>query len=166
MSARDVLTDIREKEAALAERVAQQERELALLRGRLGLSYLAWQRGEGSRDVVEGVEARLTQQQGVRIFDRTLQIYRLEYYKKFSIPFACLSFIVLAFPVGLYTRRSGRSVGFGIGLLISVLYWSLLIGGQTFGTQRPEVSPFLSMWLPNVVVVLLGAVLFAVRWRR
>ena len=166
MSARDVLADIREKEAALAERVAQQERELAALRGRLGLTYLAWQRGEASREAVEGVEGRLTQQQNVRIFDRTLQIYRLEYYKKYSIPFACLSFIILAFPVGLYTRRSGRSVGFGIGLLISVLYWSLLIGGQTFGTQRPEVSPFLSMWLPNVVVIVLGVFLFVVRWRR
>ena len=102
----------------------------------------------------------------MRIFDRTLQIYRLEYYKKFSIPFACLSFIILAFPVGLYTRRSGRSVGFGIGLLISVLYWSLLIGGQTFGTQRPEVSPFISMWLPNAAVVVIGTGLFVHRWRQ
>lgn len=166
MSARDVLTDIRSKERALAQRVAMQEQELTLLRGRLGLDYLAWQRGETDRGRVESISSRLDQQQSVRIFDRTLQIYRLEYYKKFSIPAACLSFIVLAFPVGLYTRRSGRSVGFGIGLLISVLYWSLLIAGQTFGTQRPEISPFLSMWLPNVVVVLLGGTLFMLRWRR
>ncbi|MFP4300825.1 MAG: LptF/LptG family permease [Spirochaetaceae bacterium] len=166
MSARDVLSDIREKERALNLRIEQQEQEVALLRNRLGLAYLAWQRGEGSGEEVRSIESRLSQQESVRIFDRTLQIYRLEYYKKFSIPFACLSFVFLAFPVGLYTRRSGRSVGFGIGLLISLLYWSLLIGGQTFGTQRPEVSPFLSMWLPNVVVVVIGAALFLHRWRR
>ncbi|MFP4330625.1 MAG: LptF/LptG family permease [Spirochaetaceae bacterium] len=166
MSARDVLFDIREKERALAERLAMQERELAALRSRLGLAYLSWQRGEADRGSLDSLVSRLDQQESVRVFDRTLQIYRLEYYKKFSIPAACLSFIFLAFPVGLYTRRSGRSVGFGIGLLISVLYWSLLIAGQTFGTQRPEVSPFLSMWLPNVVVILLGGALFVLRWRR
>ena len=166
MSAEDVLEEIRQKESDLAERIAEQEQTVTALNQRLGLAYLEWQRGGGSREEVEALQGRLEQQRNVTVFDRSLQIYRLEYYKKYSIPFACLSFIVLAFPVGLFTRRSGRSVGFGIGLLISVLYWSLLIGGQTFGTQRPEVSPFLSMWLPNFVVILIGGALIVRRMRR
>jgi lipopolysaccharide export system permease protein len=94
--------------------------------------------------------------------DRSLQVYKLEYYKKFSIPFASIFFVFFAFPVGLFSRRNGRSVGFGIGILVAVLYWILLIGGQTIGT-RTEYSPMLSMWLPDFFVLLLGFVALGVR---
>jgi lipopolysaccharide export system permease protein len=99
---------------------------------------------------------------GEDVSDRSLQIYKLEYYKKFSIPFASIFFVFFAFPVGLFSKRSGRSVGFGIGILVAVLYWSLLIGGQTFGV-RPDFSPFLSMWLPDFLVLFLGGIAFVLR---
>jgi lipopolysaccharide export system permease protein len=51
--------------------------------------------------------------------DRTLQVYKLEYFKKFSIPFGALFFVVLAFPLGLLAKKSGRTMGFGIGILVS-----------------------------------------------
>jgi len=88
--------------------------------------------------------------------DRSLQLYRLEFNKKFSVPLACVVFIVFAFPVGLFARKSGRSVGFGIGLLVSTLYWGLLFTGQTLGL-RLELAPFPAMWLPNFIILLLGA---------
>jgi lipopolysaccharide export system permease protein len=101
-----------------------------------------------------------------RPFDRSLQVYRLEYHKKFSIPFAAVSFVILAFPLGLFSRRSGRGVGFGIGLLIATVYWSMLIAGQTFGTQRPEVPPALAMWAPNLLFFVVGLVIFFRRARQ
>jgi lipopolysaccharide export system permease protein len=94
--------------------------------------------------------------------DRTLQVYRLEYYKKFSIPFGALFFVALAFPLGLRARRAGRAVGFGLGILVSVIYWALLLGGQTVGT-RLGWSPFWAMWLPNVFVLTAGILLWAAR---
>jgi lipopolysaccharide export system permease protein len=97
--------------------------------------------------------------------DRTLQVYRLEYYKKYSIPFGALCFVVLAFPLGLKARRSGRAVGFGVGLLVSVLYWALLLGGQTLGT-RLGWPPFWAMWAPNAIVLLAGGLLWASRLRK
>mgnify|MGYP006274020755 FL=1 len=101
-----------------------------------------------------------------RPFDRSLQVYRLEYHKKFSIPFAAVSFVILAFPLGLFSRRSGRGVGFGIGLLIATVYWSMLIAGQTFGTQRPEFPPALAMWAPNLLFFVAGLVIFLRRSRQ
>lgn len=86
---------------------------------------------------------------------RNLDIYTLEYWKKFSIPAGAACFVILSFPVGARARRSGRSVGFGLGLLISVLYWALLIGGQTLGS-RLGFSPFWSMWAPDVLVLVSG----------
>jgi lipopolysaccharide export system permease protein len=94
----------------------------------------------------------------------TLQVYRLEFHKKIAIPFGCIAFIVFAFPFGSFTGRGGRSVGFGIGLLLSVFYWAMLFAGQTLGL-RFDVSPLLAMWAPNIILISIGAVLYRVRFR-
>ncbi|MBI9108751.1 MAG: LptF/LptG family permease [Spirochaetales bacterium] len=98
------------------------------------------------------------------ISDRSLQIYLVEYYKKFSLPLACFAFVLFAFPVGMFTKRSGRSVGFGIGLLVAVLYWGLLFAGQTFGIQNNS-SALLAMWMPDLVIVGAAAVSAFVKFR-
>ena len=97
--------------------------------------------------------------------DRNLKIYKLEFYKKFSIPFGALSFVFLAIPLGLFARKSGQTVGFGFGLLIAVVYWALLIGGQTLGS-RLGYSPFWAMWLPNIMAITIGGILGVERIRR
>lgn len=97
--------------------------------------------------------------------DRTILIYLLEFYKKFSIPFGAFSFIFLSVSLGLMTKKSGQTVGFIFGLLISVLYWALLLGGQTLGI-RMNVSPFWSMWLPNVLALSVGLLLAILRVRK
>ncbi len=97
--------------------------------------------------------------------DRNLKMYKLEFYKKFSIPFGALSFVFLAIPLGLFARKSGQTVGFGFGLFIAVLYWALLIGGQTIGS-RLGYSPFWAMWLPNIMAITIGGLLGLERIRR
>jgi lipopolysaccharide export system permease protein len=97
--------------------------------------------------------------------DRTLLRYLLEYYKKFSIPFGALSFVLLAVSLGLTAKKSGQTVGFIVGLLISVLYWALLLGGQTMG-GRLGYPPFWSIWFPNILAVSSGIVLGIVRIRK
>jgi lipopolysaccharide export system permease protein len=56
--------------------------------------------------------------------------------------------VFLATPLGLLARKSGQSLGFAVGLIIAVLYWAMLIGGQTLGV-RLGYSPFWAMWLPT-----------------
>jgi len=98
------------------------------------------------------------------INDRSLQIYLVEYYKKFSLPFACFAFVLFAFPVGMFTKRSGRSVGFGIGLLVAVAYWGLLFAGQTFGIQN-DSSALLAMWMPDLIILAAAAVSAVIKFR-
>jgi lipopolysaccharide export system permease protein len=93
--------------------------------------------------------------------DRSLSIYRLEYYKKFSIPFGALSFVLTAVSIGLMARKSGQTVGFIIGICIAALYWSLLLTGQDLGMRG--FSPFWSMWFPNILAIAGGLILTAVR---
>jgi lipopolysaccharide export system permease protein len=97
--------------------------------------------------------------------NRNLLIYRLEYYKKFSIPFGALSFVFLAVSLGLLAKKSGQTVGFIFGLIVAVIYWALLLGGQTMGT-RLGYSPFWSMWFPNVLAISIGLLMGIIRVRR
>jgi lipopolysaccharide export system permease protein len=94
--------------------------------------------------------------------DRGLSLYWLEFYKKFSMPFGAFSFIFLSVALGLMAKRSGQAVGFMIGLIISVIYWALLLGGQTMGI-RLSTPPFWSMWLPNILALSFGLVLTVIR---
>jgi hypothetical protein len=43
-------------------------------------------------------------------------------------------------------------VGFGVGLFVSIVYWGLLVAGQTFGV-RMSLSPGFSMWLPDAAIL-------------
>lgn len=95
--------------------------------------------------------------------DQEYRIYQTEYYRKFSLPLACLFLTLLAFPIGATLRHANWSVGFGIGLLISVVFWCLLIGGQVVSNQRPRASPFFIMFLPNIVMIVGGVVVMLVR---
>jgi lipopolysaccharide export system permease protein len=100
-----------------------------------------------------------------KFVDRNLQLYRLEFHKKFSIPFSCVVFVLFAFPVGLLARKSGRAVGFGIGLLMASLYWWLLLIGHTLGI-RLELPPAFAMWFPNLVVLAAAGALMLIRYSR
>lgn len=123
-----------------------------------GISAGSWQTIANSYDLYKKQNLNIVK-------DRNLQLYRLEFYKKFSVPFSCVFFVLFAFPVGLFARRSGRSVGFGLGLLMSAFYWGLLFTGHNLGI-RLELSPFLAMWFPNIFVLVLGTIALAARLRR
>ncbi|MFH2116380.1 MAG: LptF/LptG family permease [Spirochaetota bacterium] len=166
MSSIDVLASIREKEAALAQRTSQRAVEILDRWSELAAEYL---QHSASSSTINGSLARLRPGtdalralEAKTLRDRSLDIYRLEYYKKFSIPAGALFFVFLAFPLGVRARRSGRVSGFGVGLLVAVAYWAMLIGGQTLGL-RAGLSPFIAMWAPNITVLVLSIPLHILR---
>lgn len=89
---------------------------------------------------------------------KKLNMYRMEFHKKFSIPFGAFFFAILAFPIGLMSKTNGQSVGFIFGLIIAVMYWAVLIGGQTLAL-RIGFNGALMMWLPNALVLGFGVLL-------
>ena len=167
MTSRDVKTEIDIKKLELDERLNERmSRALSsaiyledIIRN--GYTGTNWNRRENafnafSRDY-QAVEATKN--------DRLLMNYQLEYYKKFSIPFGALFFVFLSVPLGLFAKKSGQSLGFGIGIFIAAFYWAMLVGGQTMGA-RLGYSPFWTMWLPNIVIGIAGLALCAQRIRK
>jgi lipopolysaccharide export system permease protein len=170
MSSKDVLEEIREMESVLERKrrlhrqnLQEKKWELLLRYREAGTLGLFPDEADISRmsALREEIERGLTR----RIDDRSLHLYELEFHKKLAVPLSCFIFVVFAFPIGLFTKRSGRSVGFGLGLLVAALYWGMLFAGQTLGL-RVMFSPILSMWLPNIVILTGGTIAFTVRGRR
>jgi lipopolysaccharide export system permease protein len=166
MSSIDVFREIRVKEKALAEKV--DERYGRVMSQALNLEAIL-RRGpnrEGWNRRTNQAASFMREGEVVRDLkkDRSLSLYRLEFYKKFSIPFGALSFVFLAVPLGLLAKKSGQTVGFIFGLIIAVMYWAMLLGGQTMGI-RLGYSPFWCMWLPNILAVSVGFVMCLFRIR-
>jgi lipopolysaccharide export system permease protein len=167
MSSRDVLNEIKDKEGTLNTTLFDRYNrllgaELALedaIRGGTGA------RGWGQRSTLMQNFLREYQLTSSLKTDRVLSVWRLEFYKKFSIPFGSLCFIFLAIPLGLLAKKSGQTVGFILGIIISVVYWALLLGGQNMGI-RLGYSPFWTMWLPNIITFVIGFIMCIQRVRR
>ena len=167
MSSRDLRTEISGKNLELMERIEERSSRLMIQAFNLedslrkGAANDAWNRRENyMNSFLREYQAAMAVRN-----DRNLLIYKLEYYKKFSIPFGALSFVFLAVSLGLLAKKSGQTVGFIFGLLISVIYWAMLLGGQTLGL-RFGYSAFWSMWLPNILAASIGFILCLVRIRK
>ena len=88
-------------------------------------------------------------------FEKQIYKYEVEVNKKFSIPFACIVFVLIGAPLGIKTRKGGFGVGFSLSIGFFLLYWACLIGGEELA-DRQLVSPALAMWFPNIVVGAAG----------
>lgn len=89
-----------------------------------------------------------------------LRYAKVEFHKKFALPFACLAFGIVGIPLGFMVKKNGRMIGFGIGLAVILLYYLLLQIGQNSGING-RLNPILAMWFPNLVIGLIGIALLA-----
>ena len=78
---------------------------------------------------------------------------------RFSVSLACLTFTLVGIPLGIATQRKESTVGFALGLIVASLYFFLLLVAKIF-RGKPDLHPELLTWLPNVVFLTLGAVLY------
>jgi len=81
--------------------------------------------------------------------------YWVEIHKKYSIPFACILFILVGAPLGTMTRKGGFGVAAGVSLIFFLMYWAFLIGGEKL-SDRGLISPFWGTWSANIILLALG----------
>ncbi len=91
----------------------------------------------------------------IKSYKRSNNIFLVEWHKKYSIPVACIIFILVGAPIGILIRQSGWAVAAGLSIGFFLLYWAFLIGGEILA-DRQKISPFLAMWSPNIVVGSFG----------
>ncbi len=86
---------------------------------------------------------------------KSINKYLVEIHKKFSIPFACLVFVLVGAPLGIMTRKGNFGVAAIISAVILTFYWIALIQGEKLA-DRLFISPFIGMWSFNIVLGVLG----------
>ncbi len=86
---------------------------------------------------------------------RTTRKFAVEYHKKFAIPLASFSFVLVAMALALKYPRSGIGLVIGGSLLIFLGFYILLIGGENMA-DGGYVSAPVAMYAPLVLFTLLG----------
>lgn len=81
-----------------------------------------------------------------------------ELHSRFAFPCAAFVFAILAVPLGLSNRRSGKGSGFTISIIILLLYYLMMTFLRTLA-EKGQFPPVLAAWLPNLFFLILGLVL-------
>lgn len=87
--------------------------------------------------------------------DKQIDQYWVEIHKKYSLPFACIIFVLIGAPLGTMMKRGGFGMAAGMSLIFFLIYWAFLIGGEKFA-DRGLLSPFLGIWSANILLGILG----------
>ena len=88
----------------------------------------------------------------------TARLYRIELNKRFSYPFACLVLMLVGVPLGLSSKRGGKSTGFVLTILLVFVYYFLSSVGIALA-KNGKLSPFLGVWGANLLFATAGALL-------
>jgi lipopolysaccharide export system permease protein len=79
----------------------------------------------------------------------------VRYYMRFAIPFASLIFTILGVSIGIKPQRSSSTIGFGLSLIIIIIYYILISLSMYLGLLH-ILPPILAAWTPNIVIFSAG----------
>ena len=91
----------------------------------------------------------------IQNYQKSQNKYAVEIHKKFSLPIACILFVLVGAPLGTLTRKGGFIVAISMGFGFFLIYYIFLIGGEELA-DRNRVSPFIGMWAPNFLLLITG----------
>jgi LPS export ABC transporter permease LptG/LPS export ABC transporter permease LptF len=81
--------------------------------------------------------------------------FLIELHTRFSYPAACLVLMLVGVPLGVISRRGGKSSGFVFTLLLVIFYYVLSYTGIALGRQN-KLSAFVAVWLANMLFAVAG----------
>lgn len=90
---------------------------------------------------------------------KTHSLFKIELHNKFAFPVTTIVLVLLGVPLAITPPRVRYNRGFLFSILIIFLYYLLRALSLSFG-ENMAVSPFLAAWIPNVVLLILGSILY------
>jgi LPS export ABC transporter permease LptG/LPS export ABC transporter permease LptF len=82
----------------------------------------------------------------------------IEFHRRLSLPTACMVLAMVGIPLGLSSKRGGKSSGFVLTILLVFLYYSISLIGVSFARQG-KLSPASGVWLADAAFLIGGAFL-------
>ncbi len=84
--------------------------------------------------------------------------YWIEFHRRFALAASCLVLMLVGIPLGLSSKKGGKSTGFILTILLVFLYYFALSAGIAFARQG-KVSPPLGVWGADIAFALAGLIL-------
>lgn len=78
--------------------------------------------------------------------------------EKIALAFSALVFTIIGSSLAIITRRREKSINMGIAFVTVGIYYLLFIGAETISLQG-FLDPGIAMWLPNLILGLIGLIL-------
>jgi LPS export ABC transporter permease LptF/LPS export ABC transporter permease LptG len=85
----------------------------------------------------------------------------IEYHRRLALPSACIVLALVGIPLGLSSKKGGKSSGFVLTILLVFVYYSVSLIGVSFAKQG-RLSPAAGVWLADFVFLAGGIFLL---WR-
>ncbi len=79
----------------------------------------------------------------------------VELHKRVAYSMACISFVLVALPLGVQIHRRETSIGILISLLLAVFWYFTIQFAEGF-KENPQLYPELIIWIPNLVFQVTG----------
>src|SRR5207245_11664455 len=98
---------------------------------------------------------------GKRVDPISARWYRIEFHRRFALPTACVVLVMVGIPLGLSSKKSGKSGGFVLTILLVFAYYSVTLIGVSLA-RHGEISPAAGELLGDIVCFVCGAF---VLWR-
>jgi LPS export ABC transporter permease LptG/LPS export ABC transporter permease LptF len=76
--------------------------------------------------------------------------FQIELQKRFAYPAACLVLMLVGVPLGVTSRRGGKSTAWVASLVLVIVYYSLSLIGIALAKQD-WISAFLAVWMANIL---------------
>ena len=83
---------------------------------------------------------------------------RVELHKKIALAFSSLVFVLIGIPIAITTHRREKFIGFGMSIVLFLLYWGLMLCGIAFAIKG-LIPVWAGVWSANVILAGLGVLL-------
>jgi LPS export ABC transporter permease LptG/LPS export ABC transporter permease LptF len=84
--------------------------------------------------------------------------YLIELHKRFAYPAACLVLMLIGIPLGISSRRGGKSAGFVVTIALVFIYYFFSSTGVALAREG-KVSVFIGVWSANLLFAFFGLLL-------
>src|SRR5436190_8636286 len=84
--------------------------------------------------------------------------YWIEFHRRLALAASCLVLMLVGIPLGLSSKKGGKSTGFVLTILLVFLYYFSLSAGIAFARQG-KLPPALGVWSADILFAVAGLVL-------
>jgi lipopolysaccharide export system permease protein len=114
---------------------------------------MIYQRGVNqARNLLTIAKSRREQAEGQK---KELREYYVEFYKKFTLAFACITMFLIGAPLGAIIKKGGLGIPVLIAIIFFIIFYVMMLTGEKW-VKESFVSVEVGMWAANFILFWVG----------